>query len=493
MAFFKRSKIPRNNTFYERPKYERQNNDAAETDTTDQNYDSFGKIFMFGEFGPNSKPLKPLQNYDQLLKQHLRNKTRFQDANFPAERIALTDLPEKVVWRRPREICENAKFIVDGATRFDIDQGLLGDCWFLAAIANLTTNPKIFEMVVPKNQSFSENYAGIFHFRFWQYGQWVDIVIDDKLPTINNQLVYLKAGEGNEFWPPLLEKAFAKFYGSYKSIEGGRINEALEDLCGGLSEVYDTRNPELYEIIQMSYNKGSFMGCSIPSQNDGNGKRSDGLVVNHAYSITGLYTSQLKNVTIHLIRVRNPWGSVEWNGPWSDNSVCWSLVPKETKQKLWVKREDGEFWMNFTDFTEKFIFIEICHLNPTFQTNTFQTNNWKVYMFEDSWGPKMAKNQYLITVRGPKETHVVIGLMQKFRRELGQDELPLGLLLYQVQKPSKLVELKRVDPISERQLTARFPLFPGTYCIEPIVVGSSAESSYLLRVYLESGDVIRIN
>ncbi|XP_044261041.1 calpain-A-like [Tribolium madens] len=477
---------PRRSTFYERPNYKRQNENEIEKNETDrvQNYDSFGKIFMFGEFGPNSEPSKPLQNYEILLKQHLRNKTCFEDENFPAERIALAKFPKKIVWKRPREICKNPKFIVDGATRFDINQGQLGDCWFLASIANLTTNPKIFSMVVPENQNFSENYVGIFHFRFWQYGRWVDVVIDDKLPTINNQLIYLKSGDSDEFWPPLLEKAYAKFYGSYLNIEGGRINEALEDLCGGLSEVFDTRNPEIYELIQMSFDKGSFMGCSIPSQNNGNETRQDGLVVNHAYSITGLYTLQLKNEKIHLIRVRNPWGgNTEWNGPWNDNSETWNLVPKDIRDKLWVKRNDGEFWMNFTDFKKCFTFIDICHLNPT-----FQVNNWNVYMFEDSWRPKMPKNQYFLTIRGPNEVHVVVGLMQKFRRELGQDELPLELLLYPVQKQSKRVESKRVTITGERQLTVRYALYSGSYCIVPKVAGiDESEASYLLRIYSDCG------
>ena len=54
---------------------------------------------------------------------------------------------------------------------------------------------------------------GAYHFRFWNYGEWCDVVVDDYLPTTLNSKNLLFCYNGsyrNEFWNSLAEKAFAK-------------------------------------------------------------------------------------------------------------------------------------------------------------------------------------------------------------------------------------------------------------------------------------------
>lgn len=65
----------------------------------------------------------------------------------------------------------------------------------------------------------------------------------------------------SEFWGPLLEKAYAKFYGSYGAIEGGQPSEAMVDFTGGILERYNLRNAptNLFKIILKANERGSLV------------------------------------------------------------------------------------------------------------------------------------------------------------------------------------------------------------------------------------------
>eukprot|EP00062_Callorhinchus_milii_P024214 gi/632983879/ref/XP_007908865.1/ PREDICTED: calpain-3 isoform X9 [Callorhinchus milii] len=483
--------------------------------------------------------LKPVkfaeQEFSTLRREHLTRKLLFEDSTFPAsaESLGYKELSQKsgkiknIGWKRPKEICENPQFIIGGASRTDICQGDLGDCWFLAAIACLTLNEKLLYRVIPKDQSFTDNYAGIFHFQFWRFGDWVDVIIDDRLPTYNNQLVFTKSAERNEFWSALLEKAYAKVHGSYEALKGGNTTEAMEDFTGGVTEFIEIKTAprELFKIMRKANQRGSLMGCSIEGYVPVlfETRTASGLVKGHAYSVTGLEEVTYKNQKIKIVRLRNPWGQVEWTGPWSDSSREWAGIEKPDKQRLQhLKKEDGEFWMSFDDFKKSFTKLEICNLTPDALEDD-KLHKWTVSINEGRWlrgcsagGCRNYPETFWTNPQfwlklleeddDPDDPAVlctfVVALMQKHRRRerrQGASFFTIGFAIYQV--PKELQGSKQHLPkdfflhqasktrsksyINLREVSQRFRLAPGEYVIVPSTYEPHQEGDFILRVFSE--------
>ncbi|OCT80009.1 hypothetical protein XELAEV_18026825mg [Xenopus laevis] len=329
------------------------------------------------------------KTYEQLKSECLSKGVLFEDVDFPANDSSLfySEKPSvPFVWKRPKEMVADPEFILGGASRTDVCQGDLADL--------------------------------------------------------------------NEFWSALLEKAYAKLNGSYEALKGGSTLEAMEDFTGGVTETYEIRSApaNLFEIMDKALKKGSMLGCSIDisSSSETEAKTPQGLVKGHAYSITATDVVNFQGQKVKLIRIRNPWGQVEWNGAWSDNSSEWNIIGAAEKNRLsQASLDDGEFCLKEQD-------------------------------------------------EGQKDCTFIAALMQKNRRKLrktGADLLTIGYTIYQCPGSESILEkdffkfnaskARSKTYVNLREVCQRFKLPPGDYMFIPTTYEPHQEADFCLRIFSE--------
>ncbi|XP_010209744.1 PREDICTED: calpain-14 [Tinamus guttatus] len=466
------------------------------------------------------------QNYQALLEKCLKSKCLFTDENFPAHISSigtgalLKRLPAKLQWKRPHDLHSTPVFYAANRKQLDLCQGLVGNCWFLAALEALTFHQDILAAVVPQNQSFDRKYAGIFHFRFWHFGKWVDVVVDDLLPVNEaGELVFVSSVYKNVFWGALLEKAYAKLYGSYEDLQIGRVSEALVDFTGGVNVTIKlaAAPPDLWDIMTRATYSRSLMGCQTHL---GTTKvLKNGLVAGHAYTVIGIRKVTCRYGPENLVRLRNPWGKIEWKGDWSDSSYKWELLSPKEKILLRKKKEDGEFWMSLQDFKVHFVDLIICKLTPDLMSQE-DGKKWMYSLKSGRWvkgstagGSRGFRSdtfwmnpQYCLKVLPAEDSRkslgsckVLVSLIQKHsskHRNRAHHHF-IGFSLYKVQSNFQESNKKlppafftRHRPVNnhqlfedEREVSLDFHLEPGVYVIVPCTLEPHKESEFILRVF----------
>uniref|UniRef100_A0A673KH36 Calpain-1 catalytic subunit-like n=1 Tax=Sinocyclocheilus rhinocerous TaxID=307959 RepID=A0A673KH36_9TELE len=468
--------------------------------------------------GSPTNPVRFLgQDYQKLLQKSLRRNELYTDELFPPNSSSIGTLNKE-------ELVSPGKpfFTVDGMSRFDYEQGSkLGNCWFLASIGALTLKDKetsfmtkdIINQVIPAGQTFSNNYSGIFHFRFWRFGKWIDVVIDDLLPTNDDKLIFVGSKTSNEFWPALLEKAYAKVCGSYADLDGGFMSEALMDFTGGvhMEFVLNEAPAYLWDIMDRAAKSQTLMGCASYHGETREAVSSNGIVGGHAYTVTGVSKVMSEGNPVHLVRVLNPWGNTEWKGDWSDESALWNTVSKEDL-KCREKLENGEFWMSMKDFTRNFESLDICCLCPDFLDRSSGCH-WKSQLNFGQWiagttaGGSMDnmetfwKNpQFRVRIEELSEdcrpTHeegaenILVSLMQNHekRNRSSQNNFMIGFYVFKSGKFSaeffndkRPVEMKSFQNL--REVMGFFWLEPGEYLIVLCTEKPGETASFILSIF----------
>jgi hypothetical protein len=336
--------------------------------------------------------LNPMNNLAPAIKKRILMESK-NNRNENTYNVDIThpDFINKIEWKRINEIHTNVNLLNNNPNIPDdlinnVIQGHLGNCYYLSAIASCAEFKNILKYIFQKHydsksKDFLFNRNGLINLKVFINGKEVDMILDDYFPfvelssyDINNDNFWTLAlsifdAKSKNIWPLLLEKAWAKANGNYGNIIKGNIPQAFYFISPSPvdihknSDFYPNNTDEIYSIIKKADKRG-YIICSDISNDISNELKiltaHMGLLRNHAYSILSVWELVMRDGDIvKLLKIRNPWGNLEWNGDWSDQSNLWTDEHK--KQVGYSNTDDGSFFIDFLDFLKFFTTTYICN------------------------------------------------------------------------------------------------------------------------------------
>ncbi|XP_063195284.1 calpain-10 isoform X2 [Chroicocephalus ridibundus] len=483
-------------------------------------------------------------------KQLIAKRELYTDPTFPASDTSIffdycTPLAQfrgEISWLRPKDICSTPRLFSNNLQDVQVKQGILGDCWFLCACVALQKSKYLLNKVIPPGQPSwtDESYQGCFTCRVWQFGHWVEVTIDDRLPCLGGKLCFSQCQTEDLFWLPLLEKAYAKVHGSYEQLWAGQVADALVDLTGGIAERWTLKCPGRNmgkEKTGMVLEKAVFrklmnlkeqcvISCSVLNSRQGASELGEF----HAFIVIDMLSlSEVSGKEIFLLRIRNPWGRRCWRGPWCEGGQGWSQLDPVVASELLSQIQEGEFWVDEEEFFREFDEITMGFpVNEEGQLQSLYTEK-VLYHSQNLFGSWVRgqsaggcrNNSSFPTnpkfwLRVCEKSEVCIALLQKHRKysadwagriqnltHLAEENLSLtegtqgknyqavGLHVWKVEKkrfnlPKTLSAPPVVGTVChsyDREVHVCCDLSPGFYLVVPSTFLKDAAGNFLLRVF----------
>lgn len=194
----------------------------------------------------------------------------------------------------------NASLFGSGPLASDVNQGAVGDCYYIAALsAFAASRPSVIQ------ESAVDMGDGTYIVKFTRAGSPVFVRVSNQIPTAGgSNFRYARPGAAGTVWVPIMEKAFAYFRSganTYASINAGWMGEAYSALGVNSSTVWlnsSVTEQSLFTMLSSDMAAGRAVTFGTFSS-------SPNLVGGHAYSLV----SAVRDAGgIARYTVRNPWG-----------------------------------------------------------------------------------------------------------------------------------------------------------------------------------------
>jgi len=364
----------------------------------------------------------------------------------------------------------------------DIQPGCLGNIWFLSAVAALAERPALIERLI---QTKEYNEKGIYKVRLCKNGEWREVILDDYFPCYPNGGPMFAKSQGVEMWMLLIEKAYAKLHGGYKTLTGGSPHEALADLTGCPTTSFSFKDDKVkdmiesgkfWDLIKHFQEEGYIVQVAMPPQDmwtehpDPRPGDNVGVLPGHSYSIVAAKEAKGQK----LFQIRNPFGRFIWNGDWSYQSGMWN---QETIQafKPDMSGEDGTFWMSYQDLVFNFASLDVCRVRNWDEVRV----RGRFLRYADSANAtnEVVVSKWFYVVDVPTKSHLFLTLNQEDERIEGvlprRPYIDAGLAVLKMDKEQGSELLFFKDFTIGRSANVELILEPGSYIVVPRTSGCS--------------------
>ena len=348
------------------------------------------------------------QSYYDLHKNFLQSKTKFLDEQFPPninslikgfhpikknkkdlDNILLTDYKD-ISWKRDSELANNNNlntniFPLDNIFINKIIYNKLSNPNLFYALNILGENPENIKKLFLNNKKDSTCLYGV---NLCHNGYFQQVVIDDFFPY-NQKLdskIFLSEEKGL-LWPQILEKAYAKLYGSYNLITYKSMENIMKDFTCAPVITIDYFGDNLGNELLEAYKNGwILLGGTGDTEASRDLIKELGLdpKTDHeillVYKLTDENINQISNNSLNIstnddynivLKVRNLNGKVEWIGDWSEYSGLWN---DNFKNILKYNPNEKNFYMNLKDFKLYFSKIKIVKYNENYKYKSLIIN-----------------------------------------------------------------------------------------------------------------------
>lgn len=332
-------------------------------------------------FPPNFESLfsskKEILNYESpKIPKFLKDKKKLLLSQY-----ALSQKDGRYSWAKLSDVKDISKLNIIGNIKNiqdDVVQGELGDCYFLSTLVSLAENyPEVIKNALHNSKKVEGPYA----VNVFIHGEPVKVIVDDSFPVANaSKIAFAGINEdtGN-IWPLILEKVWAKCNKSYEDIIKGNSADVFQFLTPAPYDTYyHTQETvgKLFQIIEKAKNDNKIILADITETKNTNLEilSKMGLITNHSYAVIGTAVLKKPNGNeIQLIKMKNVWGTNEWIGDWSDQSLKWT---QEFKKAVGLQtKEEGVFWMSYDDYVQFYTTTHIADIHSDYFYNYLKMKN----------------------------------------------------------------------------------------------------------------------